>query len=367
MGNSASADAKASANGVRAIAIYLPQFHPIPENDEWWGKGFTEWTNVTKAEQLFAGHQQPQLPADLGFCDLRVAEVREAQAALARQYGISGFCYYHYWFNGKRLLNRPIDEILASKKPDFPFMLFWANETWSRRWLGEEKEVLIKQTYSGEDDINHINWLYDNAFSDERYIKIHGRPAFVIYRAHDLPDYKKTLALFREIAKSKDMPEAFIIGSNSHGSDLTGFDHILNFEPQLGLLPDAFDDGPNKAKQQRNKKLNIKSAELKVYDYGEVKKIMAARKFDYKFMPSVFVGWDNTARRGKNGIIMHNQNQADFKASLVRAKEMVKDYPDDERIVFINAWNEWAEGNHLEPCTTYGHLFLETVKEVFND
>jgi lipopolysaccharide biosynthesis protein len=353
---------------VRPIAIYLPQFHPTPENDEWWGKGFTEWTNVTKAEPLYTGHYQPRLPADLGFCDLRVPETREAQVQLAKEYGIQGFCYYHYWFNGKRILQRPIDEILASKQPDFPFMLCWANETWSRRWLGEEKEVLISQTYSEKDDVNHINWLYDTVFGDERYIKVHGRPAFIIYRPHDLPDHQKTLALFKQIARERDQPEPFMIGSNSHGDDyLTGFDHVLNFEPQLGLLPDAFADGPSTTKQQRNKKFNIKSAELKVYDYGEVKRIMAERKFGYKYLPCVFVGWDNTARRGKNGIIIHGQNTADFKQSLLRAKEMVQEYPADEQLVFINAWNEWAEGNHLEPCTAYGRTFLDTVKEVFHD
>jgi len=362
-----SSSVETSAAQIRALAIYLPQFHPVKENDEWWGQGFTEWTNVTKAEPLFPGHNQPQLPADLGFCDLRVPEVREAQAQLAKQYGIHGFCYYHYWFNGKRLLNRPIDEVLSSKHPDFPFMLFWANETWSRRWLGEEKEILIKQTYSEEDDRNHINWLYDNAFIDERYIKVHGRPAFVIYRPHDLPDYKKTLALFKSIAESKGLPAPFMIGSNSHGHELSGFDQVLNFEPQLGLLPDAFVDGANDNKKKRNRTYNIKSSELKVYDYKGVKKIMAARKFDYKYLPCVFVGWDNTARRGKNGIIIINQNKEDFKNSLLEAKEVVKDYPEDEKIVFINAWNEWAEGNHLEPCATYGHTFLEIVKEVFND
>jgi hypothetical protein len=247
-------------------------------------------------------------------------------------------------------------------------MLCWANETWSRRWLGEEKEVLISQTYSEEDDINHINWLFDNVFADDRYIKVHGRPAFVIYRPHDLPDYRKTLTLFEQIARERSQPIPFMIGSNSHGHDhLTGFDHILNFEPQLGLLPDAFADGANTSKLQRNKKFNIKSAELKVYDYGEVKRIMATREFGYKYLPCVFVGWDNTARRGKKGVIIHGQNTIDFKQSLLKAKQVVKDYPADEQIIFINAWNEWAEGNHLEPCIAYGRTFLETVKEVFHD
>ncbi len=188
---------------IKAIAIHLPQFHPTPENDEWWGTGFTEWTNVAKAQPLFPKHYQPHLPADLGFYDLRLAETRNVQAEMAKAYGIYGFCYYHYWFNGKRILEKPLDEILAKKEPAFPFMLCWANETWSRRWLGEEKEILIKQTYSEKDDYNHAEWLCKMVFSDSRYITINGRPAFMFYRPHDLPDYKKTLQVFKDAAKKK--------------------------------------------------------------------------------------------------------------------------------------------------------------------
>lgn len=355
-----------SNKNLRPIAIYLPQFHPTPENDAWWEKGFTEWTNVTKAKPLFKEHYQPHLPTDLGFYDLRVPEVREQQAQLAKEYGIYGFCYYHYWFNGKRILNRPIDEVLNAKNPDFPFMLCWANQTWGRGWIGEEKEVLIKQTYSEEDDINHASWLCDSVFNDERYIRIYNRPAFIIYRPHDLPNYRKTIETFKTIAVKKNCPEPYLIGSNSHTQNLDGFDHILNFEPQLGLLPDAFKDSPSLSKWKRNVKLKVNSNILKIYDYKEVKRIMAARKFDYKFLPCVFVGWDNTARRGKNGVIVKGQNKYDFKESVSVAKAIIKDYPDEEKIIFINAWNEWAEGNHLEPCIKYGHQYLEAIKEAIN-
>lgn len=349
---------------VRPVAIYLPQYHPIPENDEWWGKGFTEWTNVTKAKKLFKKHYQPHLPADFGFYDLRVPEVREQQAQLAKEYGIYGFSYYHYWFHGKRLLNKPFDEVLVSKKPNFPFMLFWANELWSRSWWGEEKEVLIKQNYSEKDDINHINWLCENAFSDDRYIKINGRPAFIIYRPSDLPNQERTIEIFKETALKRGLPEPYMIANSS---SLKHFDHVINFEPQFGLLPDAMNNNKAFGKLKRNLRMGIVSNELKVYDYKEVKEIFESRKFDYSFFPCVFVGFDNTARRGKRGVIIQNQNKGDFKASLHRAKELIKDYPSEEKIIFINAWNEWAEGNHLEPCKKYGHSFLEAVKEVFND
>ncbi|MBC7694682.1 MAG: glycoside hydrolase family 99-like domain-containing protein [Burkholderiales bacterium] len=352
-------------SSIRTIAIYLPQFHPFAQNDEWWGKGFTEWTNVTKAKPFFKNHYQPQLPTDLGLYDLRVDQTRIDQAAMAKAYGIYGFCYYHYWFSGTRLMKEPIDAMLKNKQPDFPFMFCWANETWSRRWLGEEKEILIKQEYGEGDDYAHATWLYENAFNDSRYITIYNRPAFTIYRPHDLPNYKKTMAIFKEVALEKGMPAPFFIGSNSHTDDLEGFDQILNFEPQLGLLPDAFNDGSSFRKLIRNLYRNVWSAKLKIYDYEKVKTVMAARRFLYTYLPCVFVGWDNTARRGWKGIIITDQNKEVFKKSLQLAKQLVENNDLEEQIVFINAWNEWAEGNHLESCVRFGHQFLEAVKEVF--
>lgn len=349
----------------RAIAIYLPQFHPTPENDAWWGMGFTEWTNVARVQPLFRGHYQPRLPADLGFYDLRCADTREQQASLARAHGIHGFCYYHYWFMGRRLLNRPFDEVLVSGRPDFPFMLCWANETWSRRWLGEESEVLMRQSYSEADDRQHAAWLCEHVFSDSRCIRIGGRPAFAIYRPGDLPDLHRTLDTFRQTAVHLGLPEPCLIGSNSHSQPVAGFDHVLAFEPQLRELHGALNDRPSFSRLARNLSAGIPSARLKVYNYAHVKQVMAGRQFAYPTLPCVFVGWDNSPRRGERGVIVTGQDPDPFRASLHRACKQVAAYPEGERLVFINAWNEWAEGNYLEPCRRYGRQFLEAVREVF--
>ena len=189
-----------SKSDLRLIAFYLPQYHPIPENDEWWGKGFTDWRNVARAKPLFRGHPQPHLPGELGCYDLRDSRARAAQAALAREHGISGFCYYHYWFSGKRLLERPFQEVLSSRKPDFPFCLCWANENWTRAWDGRNQEIIVEQTYSHEDDRAHIRTLVP-AFRDDRYIRIHGKPLFLVYRAEDLPEPARTAAIWREEAQ----------------------------------------------------------------------------------------------------------------------------------------------------------------------
>jgi lipopolysaccharide biosynthesis protein len=226
----------------RLIAFYLPQFHPIPENDEWWGKGFTEWTNVTKSRPLFTDHYQPHLPGDLGFYDLRLPEVREAQAELAKKFGIYGFCYYHYWFNGKRIVERPFNEVLTAGKPNFPFCLCWANENWTRAWDGGDSELLIEQKYSEEDDIRHIHWLV-RAFQDDRYIKISGKPLFLIYRASNLPDPLRITTIWRKEAFKLGIKDIYLCKVESfpseHGDPAKdGFDAAVEFQPDwLNLGP----------------------------------------------------------------------------------------------------------------------------------
>jgi lipopolysaccharide biosynthesis protein len=336
-------------NLARLIAFYLPQFHPIPENNEWWGKGFTEWTNITKARPLFPGHYQPHIPANLGFYDLRVLEARQAQADLAKAYGIEGFCYWHYWFEGKRLLERPFDEVLSSGRPDFPFCLAWANESWSRRWLGEDKEILQRQTYSFEDDLRHIRWLL-KAFADPRYLQVQGRPLFMIYRPTGLPDPQRTTDLFRFECSRQGLPEPYLLGINSFCPHLDcrelGFDGTLDFEPCFEPLAGPMEDG------------------LKIYDYRTARNLMMSRKGKYPYYPSIFVSWDNTPRRGQNGIVFINSGPEQFESGLKDVVQAIRHKPFDERLVFINAWNEWAEGNHLEPDLRYGLQYLQAIKRV---
>lgn len=350
----------------KCIAFYLPQFHPIPENDRWWGLGFTEWTNVTKAKPLFRGHYQPHLPADLGFCDLRLSEVRESQAALAKEYGIGGFCYYHYWFNGNRLLDRPFNEVLQTRRPEFPFCLCWANEPWSRRWLGEERDVLMPQAYSENDDRNHAKWLVP-AFLDSRYIKVDGRPLFLIYRPNHIPNINSFVSRFSLAVFEKVGVKPYMVAVDAHapGFDFRslGFDRNLTFQPQLSVSPGAFYDGPSNRRLLRNLGLGVCSRSLRLYDDTTERDRMADAERSYDAIPCCYVSWDNSARRGKNGIVYINNSPETFRVGLRRAIARAKSANPSEQFVFINAWNEWAEGNHLEPDARWGRSFLEVVRQ----
>jgi lipopolysaccharide biosynthesis protein len=351
----------------RAIAFYLPQFHPIPENDEWWGKGFTEWTNVAKARPFFKGHRQPTLPADLGFYDLRLPEVQDAQAALAQAHGIEGFCYWHYWFSGKRLLEAPVNVLLRRGRPDFPFCVAWANESWSRRWLGEEKEILIQQSYSLEDDQVHAEWLV-KLFYDKRYIRVNGRPLFLIYKPSALPDAKATTAIIRKVCLAAGLPNPYLVGINAHVRHLDmrtlGFDGTEDHFPQLGALPDAFYDHFSKRRLLRNLQYRKWSGTSKIYAYDEAVALMEAGRPAYPHHPAVFVGWDNTARRGDKAIVITGSKPEKVAAAIRPVIDRLQSQPFEERLLFINAWNEWAEGMYLEPDDRYGSDLLKAIRSV---
>lgn len=350
---------------VKAIAFYLPQFHPIPENDRWWGKGFTEWTNVTKAKPLFKGHYQPHLPADLGFYDLRLPQARLAQANLAREYGIYGFCYYHYWFRGKRLLQLPFDEVLASRQPDFPFCLCWANESWNRNWDGANRDILIEQDYDADDDRRHIAWLI-KAFRDHRYIRYEGKIVFLVYRASKLPNPIETTNLWREEVRKAGLGELFLCrveSSAEEGADpmTLGFDCAVEFQPDwsnLGFpLRQSFLWFQVRKLGLTNKIYNDNT----VYEYREiVGRMLKKNEPAYRRIPCVTPSWDNSPRR-KPAIIFAGSSP-DLYEEWLRATAAKVESNGQEPFVFINAWNEWAEGNHLEPCQKWGRAYLEATR-----
>ena len=339
----------------KLLAFYLPQYHPIPENDRWWGPGFTDWTNVAKAGPLFPGHDQPRVPSDLGFYDLRLADTRRAQADLARAHGIHGFCYYHYWFGGKRLLERPFAEVLASGEPDFPFCLCWANEPWSRRWDGRNDDVLQPQSYSADDDAAHVRALLP-AFADHRYIRIEGKPLFIVYQARDLPDPARTVECWRAAAERAGLPGLYLMSVETGwdaGWDATevGFDAKVLFQPQFSLL-------------SRAPRLDVTDlGSLKVYDYAEASRVLAEPlPVSYLRYETVFPSWDNSARRGSDAVVVHNSTPELYEAWLRTAIERAAVREAPERLVFINAWNEWGEGCHLEPDIRHGKDYLEATR-----
>jgi glycosyltransferase involved in cell wall biosynthesis len=358
---------ESSTKRISVIAIHLPQFHPFKENNEWWGEGFTEWTNVRKARPLFPGHTQPRVPTDLGYYDLRSSEVRAAQAKLARDHGIDGFCYYHYWFHGHRLMTEPLDAIFESGEPDFPFCLCWANETWSRRWLGEERDVLIAQTYSEADNFNHAHFLA-KVFLDKRHIRIDNRPLFMIYRPTHIDVLEHFLTTLRKVCIDAGTGDPFILGCSAHaeGTDMRtlGLDGTMDFQPKLGFLPGAFEDHSSPERLARNRALGVDSPNLRLYDARDFRRRIEEYRdqLDYPFHPSVFVSWDNTPRRKENGIILINNTAEGFGKSLESARQYLQSskFP-GEKILFINAWNEWAEGNYLEPDQSQQAAFLEQV------
>lgn len=348
----------------RVIAFYLPQFHPTPENDLWWGKGFTEWTNVASAKPLFKGHEQPVIPADLGFYDLRLPETRVAQAEMAAAYGVEGFCYWHYWFNGRRMLERPFNEVLSSGSPDFPFCLGWANHSWSGIWKDEPHRLLIDQTYPGEaDDRAHFDYLL-TAFRDHRYMTVDGKPILVIFKPTDMPDAKRRFDLWRELALQAGLKGLHIVGINmmdfKDAAEL-GLDSIilsnLNFTNSV----------VNEVKKiMWGIKRRLSFGGPRVVEYSEAIKHLVPdlNQFDCEAYPCVYPNWDNTPRKGRKGVVLANSTPTLFEEHLKDAVSALDDRVDEHRLVFLKSWNEWAEGNHLEPDAKWGLQYLQALKRV---
>ena len=365
-------------NKIKPLAFYLPQYHPIPENDEWWGKGFTEWTNVTKAKPLFEGHEQPLLPADLGYYDLRVAETREQQAEMAKKYGIYGFIYYHYWFGNKtQLLERVAKEVLDTKKPDFPFCFCWANETWSGIWHGLSEKILAEQVYPNEQDLlAHFNYLLP-FFKDERYIKVDNKPVLIIYDALDLEEKAADyLEKFRNLAKENGFDDLYLISSNKTEDD-------YHYD-KLGYNAKISNAFVKSWRSHTNKKVYISS---KDYYIARVKGIFGIKKKeilkpvaiqntedivnDLQFnetnittFPCILPCWDNTPRSGNRGMILGNNSPEIFEKQVEKAAEFLDTKNYTENFLIVKSWNEWAEGNILEPDSRHGLGYLKKIKKV---
>jgi lipopolysaccharide biosynthesis protein len=349
----------------RLIAFYLPQFHPIPENNLWWGEGFTEWTNVGKAKPLFKGHDQPKVPADLGYYDLRVSETRTHQADLAKKHGIEGFCYWHYWFgNGKKLLDRPFKEVLLSGNPDFPFCLAWANESWKGFAHGiRNRNLLISQEYPGEEDVKNHFFDVLPALKDNRYIKVNNKPVFLIYKPLNLPEAALFIKTWNKLALDNGLSGIFFIGQTSDiiekdkilelGFDSINIIRIFDFIKKRSFLKKVL---------ERFKVSLFKSP--KKYNYASVTKYFTGDEDKSENVhPTIFPNWDHTPRSGNEGIVLHNSKPEFFKKHVLEILNNVKEKKHDTNIVFIKSWNEWAEGNYLEPDIKFGDKYLKVLKE----
>jgi lipopolysaccharide biosynthesis protein len=342
----------------RLIAFYLPQFHPTLENDLWWGKGFTEWTNVTKAEPLFEGHRQPHLPGDFGFYDLRVRETRRDQIKMAKQYGMDGFCYHYYWFSGKRLLNIPLDDMLADSESDMPFCLCWANENWTRRWDGADHEILIAQKYLPDDDINFIKSL-EPFFKDRRYIRVDGKPYFIVYRPKHLPDARKAVKVWRDYCRSIGLGEIHVCAALTRGNKEYaefGFDSAVEFPPH------------NLSSTNINSQLKFYNHfRGNVLQYAVIAQSYLDRTYSAaRVFKTVFPSWDNTARAKQRALVVVNGVPENYEYWLAATIDIVKQSGRHDELIFINAWNEWAEGCHLEPDRWFGHEFLQATLNAKN-
>ena len=346
---------------VRAIAFHLSQYHPIAENDRWWGTGFTEWTNVTRAKPNFAGHYQPHLPADMGFYDLRVPETREQQAALAREHGIHGFCYYYYWFAGKRLLERPVEEVRASGRPDFPYCLCWANENWTRRWDGADREVLIAQNPSRADDERLIRDLLPH-FCDPRYIRVDAKPLLIVYRVGVLPDVRATAEIWRDVCLREGIGDIYLCAAKTYDTAdpaRYGFDAIVEFPPHGVRTPPV------------NARVEVANVDFSgtIVDYRQyVIDALARSDPNWIFHRTVMPAWDNTPRRPNDALTFINATPEIYELWLREVvARTIESRASGERLVFINAWNEWAEAAHLEPDRRFGRQYLEATLRALTD
>lgn len=354
-------------NKAKVFAYYLPQYHPIKENDEWWGKGFTEWVSVARARPLFKGHYQPIIPEELGFYDLRLAESREQQARLAKEHGVSGFCYWHYWLgNGKRLLELPFNEVLKTGSPDFPFYLGWANHSWKGVFFGSKGKTLVEQKYNGKADQDlHFAFLL-KAFNDKRYVRINDKPVLHIYNPKGIPDCKNYLKYWRECAVKAGFKGLHLIGENLEVEQIEnyGVDAVTySFHREI------------QNKNFKNKYLKYIArtflripGKLKVFKYKDAMKyFLKNNPTPENEYPCIVPNWDTTARLGKDAVILHGSTPQLFKEHVIEVLESIKGKPNEEQILYLKSWNEWAEGNYMEPDIKHGRKYLEALRDALSE
>ena len=358
----------------RVLAFYLPQFHPTPENDEWWGKGFTEWTNVAKAKPLFRGHHQPHIPADLGFYDLRLPQSRIAQAEMARSFGITAFCYWHYWFGkGKKLLHLPFEEVVRTGEPDFPFCLAWGNHSWEGKvWnagsagyvYAKRNKILIGQEYGGEEDyIAHFNDLLE-AFRDPRYLKVHDRLLFAIFDPDGFQDFPLFKQIWTDLARRNGLNGFFFVAHDLRHFDKTddyravGYDAVNlslhrtpfeNIEPKTRIgriINEHFSAGPN------------------IVEYKKAIQMMDSPQYERPdVFPTIIPNWDHTPRSGRFGRLFKNCTPELFAEHVRTTLGRLRNKQEEDQVVFLKSWNEWGEGNYLEPDLEYGTAFGEALRK----
>lgn len=377
----------------RVIAFYLPQFHPIPENDKWWGAGFTEWNNVVKAKPLFKGHYQPRLPADLGFYDLRLPEIRQQQAELAHEAGVEGFCYYHYWFgNGKELLQRPFEEVLKSGEPRLPFCLCWANhdwtnKTWQKGMSIKSDSMIMKMNYDFEDHKRHFFHLLP-AFKDNRYIKVDGMPLFCIWAPKDFPRITEFIGLWRKLAEENGLPGIHFVGytSNASGRSMTGKKLSLWANDEAAehyneILKMGFDAvvsmGLYRGQALGNGKMKMlayflsnKLSVPKLYkaDYEKVMNYYYVEEDGWENVyPTLMPQWDRTPRAGTNTYPLVNSTPEKFQKSIETVLNIIENKQSEHKILFLKSWNEWGEGNYVEPDQKFGHGYLKAIRNAIDD
>lgn len=352
----------------RVIAFYLPQYHPFPENDLWWGRGFTEWTNVKKAKSLFPGHVQPKIPADLGYYDLRNPDIRELQAVYARQAGIEGFCYYHYWFGDKELMSFPFDEMVNSGSPGFPFCLCWANESWHNKFWNHEgeskKRLLIEQKYPGKEDHERHFYRLLKAFSDSRYMREDGRLVFMIYNPFEFPRLEEFISLWQELAKKNGLPGFYFIAYTTSVEDIPsilrrGFDAV-----NYNRLPTCIPARGSFSYFSKVCKMRIFHIPIVINYRKAICSFDGPEDENDQIIPSLIPNWDHTPRSGYHGYLLHQSSPELFREHVKRVfGRMARK---KNQLVFLKSWNEWGEGNYMEPDIEFGCQYIDVLGEEVN-